>query len=125
MDKKCHKCSYAFGKNERSSFAKAQFFEFLFCPNCQEKSYLVLEEKQRVAYNLLNILSYVLPLCIAFVGFFVILYFWFGAVTEQSFSSLRYTLITFVALGFMFVLRRKIMRYFYWKLARINNSPFV
>lgn len=125
MSKQCPYCNAEISKKTRSEFVKVQFLEFLFCKDCEKKLYATLQPRKRVTFNVLNILSYVIPIVSIFLIIGGYVYFSAKAFVDKSLSALRLPVLAVFVFGFVFVTRRKIMRFVYWNLSDISKTQFV
>ena len=125
MSKRCPYCEIEIGKKVRAEFVKVQFLEFLFCTDCDAKLYATLGSRNRVLFNISNMLSYIIPFLMIFVIVLGYVYFSAKAFTEKSLDMLRLPILAVIAFGLVFLIRRKAMRYVYWNLSDISKTQFV
>ena len=134
--KDCPHCAYVFGAAERNAFVKAQFLEFLFCPNCNGKSYIVVPQSHKVKH----VLTQAVVLLLAFLALLTLslgaMMMFFHAmqtgdghrVGRRGFVNLDVfplLIIGGMVLGAIFVMKRYITRFISWQFSRVQKTPYV
>ena len=136
--KNCPHCVTSFGTEVRNEFVKAQFLDYLFCPNCNGKSFIVVPDEKKIMFRLTQILVFTFVLIVLFVmaaGLIVLLGdSLFQGGVEQEYSRVRRSdiitgsaplLITGgMVLGVILMMKRFLSRLIMWQFARVQKTPY-
>lgn len=127
MSKNCPHCNYELSKADYKQFLDDQYGDWMICPECQGKLYIVLPAGKGFLKVLVTLLA-VLPLILlgAFAGFAAIgngMQYFPEIVGEIDIRIMA--LAFFFLMGGVYVVATRVARAIHWKMSVAQKSPFI